>query len=180
MTEHEPCAREIWIAAQQASAAAESDEPGEPVLISKCDDAAIAVIAAALAVEGKKVRDALACGSCGGPHQFDTSVPSVLWNQVIRPLGISEYLCTSCIVREFAKVGVSFTAELYGDGFQGVPLVVSINNAEAQAAQQVQDQNNNLRSALSRIADTARETLEEACVAKALSPTLAAPEAEQE
>lgn len=50
------------------------------------------------------------CGGCGGPHRFDTSVPSVLWNRVIRSQGLSEYLCAACIVREFAKAGVSFTA----------------------------------------------------------------------
>ena len=63
-----------------------------------------------------------ACGGCGGPHRFDTSVPSVLWNRVIRPLDIGEYLCLTCIVREFAKAGISFTATLWGDGLGGLPI----------------------------------------------------------
>ena len=58
--------------------------------------------------------DPLRCGGCGGPHPFDTSVPSPLWNRVIRDGGLSDFLCTTCIVLAFVKAGESFEAELYG------------------------------------------------------------------
>jgi hypothetical protein len=54
----------------------------------------------------------LPCAQCGGPHDFDTSIPSELWNHVIRAKGLPEYLCTTCIVREFVRAGTSFTANL--------------------------------------------------------------------
>lgn len=69
----------------------------------------------------------LPCADCGGPHMFDTSVPSPLWNRVIRGGGLPEYLCTSCIVRAFVKAGEGFTAQLWGDGFNGVTIEVIIN-----------------------------------------------------
>lgn len=55
------------------------------------------------------------CMGCGGPHRFDTSIPSALWNKVIRGADLPDYLCTSCIVAAFVRAGVSFTAELYGE-----------------------------------------------------------------
>ncbi len=91
----------------------------------------------------------LKCQSCDGLHRFDTSVPSVLWNAVIRKQGLPEYLCLSCIVREFVRAGTSFTAELYGDGFSGVPLEILINSEQAQASKLIQDENNALRWKLS-------------------------------
>lgn len=54
------------------------------------------------------------CGLCGGPHPYDTSVPSILWNAVVRVRALPEYLCLTCIVRIFAQSGESFTAELIG------------------------------------------------------------------
>jgi hypothetical protein len=95
-------------------------------------------------VEQEKV-EFLHCGSCGGPHQFDTSVPSVIWNQVIRAQGLSEYLCTTCIVREFARAGRNFTAALYGAGFHGLPIEIQVDNAVAQDAHLIQEENNALR-----------------------------------
>ena len=77
---------------------------------------------------GNEARESNTCGGCGGPHQFDTSVPSVLWNRVVRPLGISDYLCATCILKAFAAAGVSFTAELWGDGFDGMPIEVVIGS----------------------------------------------------
>jgi hypothetical protein len=88
------------------------------------------------------------CGGCGGPHPFDTSVPSVLWNRVIRAKNIPEYLCTTCIVREFAKAGVSFTATLWGDKFNGLPVHVEINGAVAGSAHALNEENSHLRSEL--------------------------------
>jgi hypothetical protein len=54
------------------------------------------------------------CNRCSGPHQFDTSIPSPLWNRVIRDTGLPDCLCTTCIVWAFVKEGVGFEAELYG------------------------------------------------------------------
>lgn len=70
------------------------------------------------------------CGGCGGPHEYDTSVPSPLWNRVVREQGLSDYLCASCIVKVFARARTSFTAELYGpelDGPQVPHISVQIN-----------------------------------------------------
>lgn len=66
------------------------------------------------------------CGICGGPHRFDTSVPSAAWNRVIRSQGLPELLCFSCIVVEFTKAGESFTATLWSDELPGVPIEVHI------------------------------------------------------
>lgn len=111
----------------------------------------------------------LRCGGCDGPHRFDTSVPSVLWNRVVRAQGLSDYLCTACIVRAFAKAGVSFTATLYGDGFDGLPIAVEINGATATTAHEVSEQNNTLRAALWDVHDRARAVLDGA-FASAASP----------
>jgi hypothetical protein len=56
------------------------------------------------------------CRSCGGPHPFDTSVPSEAWNRVIKGRGLPDYLCLSCIVQAFAAAGEGFTAKLFGPG----------------------------------------------------------------
>jgi hypothetical protein len=88
------------------------------------------------------------CQGCGGVYRFDTSVPSVLWNRVIRAQGLPEYLCTACILRAFAKAGVSFTAELCGDEFDRLPIEFTINGAESTAVLEVQDENNDLRCSL--------------------------------
>lgn len=85
------------------------------------------------------------CGGCGGPHDFDTSVPSVVWNEVIRAQGGSEYLCTSCIVRAFAKAGRSFTATLYGAGLDFAKIEVRIGGQVADDAYKIQEENNALR-----------------------------------
>ena len=103
-----------------------------------------------------------ACGGCGGPHRFDTSVPSVLWNRVIRPLDIGEYLCLACIVREFARAGVSFTATLWGDGFDGLPIAVEVNGAASRAAYELNEENNRLRSTLHEVHDRCRAALDDA------------------
>ena len=56
--------------------------------------------------EQKKAREAdpsKVCGNCGGPYIYDTSVPSAVWNAVIRTKGMSEYLCAACILGEFGS-----------------------------------------------------------------------------
>lgn len=99
----------------------------------------------ALAVRPVVQRDDDHCGECGGHCAFEASVPSVLWNRVVRPLGGSEYLCLACIVKAFARAGVSFTAELSGDGFHGLPIAVEINGAVSTAPQELNEENNRLR-----------------------------------
>jgi hypothetical protein len=93
------------------------------------------------------------CALCGGPHDFDTSVPSVIWNQVIRAKGLPDYLCTACIVREFVREGQSFTAELWNEEFNGVPIEVIINGQIAKDAALIQEENNALRNRLSETAE---------------------------
>ena len=85
------------------------------------------------------------CGCCGGPHRFDTSVPSVAWNAVIREKGLSGYLCLSCVVREFVRDGRSFTTTLWGDGLGGVPIEVRINGQVARDAEAISEENTSLR-----------------------------------
>lgn len=66
------------------------------------------------------------CQGCGGPHPFDTSVPSPAWNRVIRERGLPDYLCTTCIVAAFVAAGESFEAELYGESFDGLVPVIRV------------------------------------------------------
>lgn len=70
------------------------------------------------------------CGGCGGPYLFDTSVPSALWNKVVRARGGSEYLCVACVVRRFAEARESFTAELWGSGLDGLTMTVTFKEPE--------------------------------------------------
>lgn len=93
----------------------------------------------------------LSCAFCGGPHQFDTSVPSVVWNERIRRDGLPDFLCASCILRAFAHHGQSFTATLYGDDLHGVPIEVQVDSVEAVDAQHIQDENNALRRRLAEL-----------------------------
>jgi hypothetical protein len=86
------------------------------------------------------------CSGCGGPCQFDTSIPSVQWNAVIRAKGLPEYLCLSCIVKAFVAAGESFTARLSGEPpLLGTLLDVRINSADAQAIDQINGENVLLR-----------------------------------
>ena len=83
------------------------------------------------------------CQGCGGPHSFDTSVPSDKWNAVIRVKGLPEFLCLTCIVREFVKARKDFTAELWGETFNGTPIAICMSldrllaEARAQAYERV-------------------------------------------
>jgi hypothetical protein len=103
-----------------------------------------------------------ACSGCGGPHAFDTSVPSHLWNRVVRASGLGDYLCTSCIVAAFVKAGEGFTAELYGHApfnrkvsetadtfdFNGQAIEVRVGGQPLEVVRELRDENNRLRSAL--------------------------------
>lgn len=67
------------------------------------------------------------CNECGGPHQFDTSLPSEQWNRVIRAQGLGDYLCTNCILKAFALQGESFAATLWSDNFSGLKVEFRIS-----------------------------------------------------
>lgn len=86
-------------------------------------------------------RSGFPCALCGGPHDFDTSVPSAAWNRVIRAKGLPEYLCATCIVREFVRASEGFTAQLYNEEFSGVPIEVVVNGKNANDAALVAHEN---------------------------------------
>ncbi len=90
------------------------------------------------------------CNGCGGPHPFDTSIPSVVWNRVIRKGGLPDYLCTTCIVRAFALAGVSFTATLWSSEFHGLPIHVMVRDQVATDAAAISEDNTTLRAELAR------------------------------
>lgn len=88
------------------------------------------------------------CSGCGGPHPFDTSIPSVVWNRVIRDGGLPDYLCTTCIIRAFALAGVSFTATLWSPEFHGLPIHVMVRDHVATDAAAISEENTQLRADL--------------------------------
>lgn len=99
------------------------------------------------------------CARCGGPHPFDTSVPSVVWNAVIRKAGLPEYLCATCILRSFAMSNVSFTATLWGDRLDGVPIEVRILGAVALDAAAVSAENTALRVQVRELTEACKRLL---------------------
>ena len=64
------------------------------------------------------------CAKCGGPHHFDVSIPSEAWNRVARASGLQDYLCLSCIVLAFQRMGEDFSAKLWSDELDGVEMEV--------------------------------------------------------
>jgi hypothetical protein len=96
-----------------------------------------------------------ACSGCGGPHPFDTTVPSVVWNAVVRAQGLPEYLCLTCIVEVFARAEQSFTADLIGGPFHGLPIEVRIQGQVATDAARISDENTALRARLLELERTA-------------------------
>lgn len=102
------------------------------------------------------------CALCGGPHDFDTSVPSAVWNRVIRTKGLPEYLCTTCIVREFVKDGEGFTAQLWNEEFYGVPIEMIVNGKNANDAALVSDENTAYRVRIEKL-ETALAEERERC-----------------
>lgn len=89
------------------------------------------------------------CCGCGGPHPFDTTVPSVRWNAVIRKAGLPDYLCLTCIVTAFVKAGESFTAELVGGEHHFEPIEVRTRSQNAIDAQALSNENTELRATMS-------------------------------
>jgi hypothetical protein len=99
------------------------------------------------------------CMLCGGPHPYDTSVPSVQWNTVIRGANLPDYICATCILRAFVQAGVSFSATLWGETFNGAALDVEVGGRHSEALAEVEAENNRLRREL---ATARRAALEEA------------------
>lgn len=91
------------------------------------------------------------CSMCHGPYRFDTSIPSVVWNRVVRAQNLPEYLCLSCILKTFVAAGKSFTAELSGDGFHGEAIAVEINGLAVSDVAEIQQENNLLRRELAAL-----------------------------
>lgn len=81
------------------------------------------------------------CSKCGGPHPFDTTVPSVVWNGVIRQAELPDYLCAACIIRAFLDEGRSFTAVI-----DEIPIEVRIDSMDAWDAKLLSEENTTLRA----------------------------------
>lgn len=79
------------------------------------------------------------CQLCGGPHNFDTSVPSPAWNRVIRGAGLPDTLCASCILRAFVLAGESFFVTLWGDELHGTAIEILINGKAATTAAETEE-----------------------------------------
>jgi hypothetical protein len=107
--------------------------------------------------------DRLPCGRCGGPHPFDTSINNAAWNRVIRGgdgegARGSEYLCATCIITAFVRTGEGFTAELWGELFNGETITVALDlPASPQPAEVagLREENERLRKALRPFAEVA-------------------------
>lgn len=103
------------------------------------------------------------CQGCAGPHPFDTTIESALWNDVIRRAGLPDYLCLTCIVDAFAKAERSFTGDLCGGGFGFVHFEFVFNGRKPEDLQLVAEQNNILRVALRDIGHHANSVLSAVC-----------------
>ncbi len=121
--------------------------------------------------ETKEADERPKCQDCGGPHQFDMSVPSVVWNHCIRAAGLPDYLCATCILRAFARKGESFTATLWSDELHGVPIEVRVRGAAAKDIARVVEENNRLRCDVREL--TARLEVQREAVAKYLDESVA-------
>lgn len=116
-------AREIineWYTAAVRRALADPDSGPAPA--GDFNDLADRIAQALDAERAKEKVGNPACGGCGGPHPFDTTIPSVVWNRVVRAGNHPDYLCLTCIAGIFARAGESFTAELWSEDFKGLPV----------------------------------------------------------
>ena len=101
------------------------------------------------------------CQGCGGPHPFDTTVPSVVWNRVIRGRSLPDYLCTTCVVRAFVEANEGFTAQLWavpersGLSWHGVPIEVRVRGEVGISAAALSEENTQLRARLFELGDHA-------------------------
>ena len=91
------------------------------------------------------------CDLCGGPHPFDTVVPSAVWNRVVRAQKLPDYLCLTCIVRTFVSAGESFTAELIGAAIVSTALEIRIDSRDAKDTVLVSEENTALRARIQEL-----------------------------
>jgi hypothetical protein len=104
-----------------------------------------------LSLDSAKENEPPPCSQCGGPHPFDTSIPSPTWNAVIRAASLPDYLCLPCIVKAFAAAHESFTATLWGGQFDGDEIEVTIGGALIQDVELLSLENNELRVKLHQL-----------------------------
>lgn len=97
----------------------------------------------------------LRCQDCGAPHWLDTSLPSVIWNQIAKPGDILCLLCIdnrlqakglTCNEAEFYFVGAALSSKLYAESHGNVQ---NLQRQLAEARAEVE----RLRKALRRIQD---------------------------
>lgn len=96
------------------------------------------------------------CQLCGGPHEFDTSIPSQLWNKIIRKNKFPDTLCASCIIKIFTIYKQSFIATLWSDSLNGIPIEVKVKGKDAEILKesqehllnQIGDLNNNIHKCI--------------------------------
>ena len=102
------------------------------------------------------VSDTPPCTLCGGPHPFDTTIPAIIWNSVVRAAGLPEYLCLSCIITAFAEKKISFTAVL---GIRGnaIPVEISIDSRSSQDAAIISNENTQLRARIRELENDLEE-----------------------
>ena len=100
------------------------------------------------------------CNICGGPHPFDTVIPSVIWNRVVRDHGLPDYLCLTCIVRAFVAASESFTAEIIGATDIPTTIEIRIDSRDAKDAALVSEENTRLRARIAALeAELAKATI---------------------
>ena len=75
------------------------------------------------------------------------------WNKVIRARGLPDYLCTTCIVREFVRVGQGFTATLWSEEFNGPTIEVVVNGQHGLDATLISEENTRLRAEVTRLTE---------------------------
>lgn len=101
------------------------------------------------------------CQKCGGPYRFDTSLPSPVWNRVIRGYDLPDTLCVSCILEAFVNAGVGFQATLSGCGLDGAVIEVTVNGKGGNEVTLLENENARLRSFIQSIIGKCQNTLDE-------------------
>ena len=114
------------IRAHQEWCGYKKDSPGSSIINEALGAAGRVLAPPSAAASSETPAQAPDCAGCGGVYRFDTTIPSPLWNSVIRSAGLPEYLCAACIIRAFAKAGEGFTATLWGDEFDGTAISVMV------------------------------------------------------
>lgn len=100
----------------------------------------------------------LHCGRCGAPHNFDTSIPSGVWNKIAPEGGL---LCTLCIDELLTEHGMKVDcAEFY---YVGRSLSSRLYAESTREVQNLRDENDQLRNERDRLVAEAKATIKAAC-----------------